>query len=66
MLLKSQKGSGVAKGLLSREGAHFLGWDMNMENEGLQAVILSCHLSMSFMFSVRPYPRLGFPCQGGV
>ena len=29
------KGSGVSKGLLSREGAHFLVWDMHVGNEGL-------------------------------
>jgi hypothetical protein len=29
------KGSGAAEGLLSREGAHFLGWDMHVRNEEL-------------------------------
>jgi hypothetical protein len=32
---EARKGSGETKGLLSREGAHFLGWDMNVGNEGL-------------------------------
>ena len=31
LLLNPQKGSGVAKGLLSREGAHFLGWKNHVE-----------------------------------
>jgi hypothetical protein len=35
MLLKPWKGSGAAEGLLSREGEHFLGWDMNVGNERL-------------------------------
>jgi hypothetical protein len=35
LLLKPWKGSGAAEGLLSREGAHFLGWDMHVGNEGL-------------------------------
>jgi hypothetical protein len=32
---EARKGSGVAEGLLSREGAHFMGWDMHVGNEGL-------------------------------
>jgi hypothetical protein len=32
---EAQKGSGVVEGLLSREGAHFLGWDKHMGNEGM-------------------------------
>jgi hypothetical protein len=32
---EAQKGSGAAEGLLSREGAHFLGWDKHVGNEGL-------------------------------
>jgi hypothetical protein len=35
LLLKPYKGSGVAKGMLSREGAHFPGWDKNVGNERL-------------------------------
>jgi len=35
LLLKPWKGSGAAEGLLSREGAHFLGWDKNVGNERL-------------------------------
>jgi hypothetical protein len=35
LLLKPRKGSGESKGLLSREGEHFLGWDMHVENERL-------------------------------
>jgi hypothetical protein len=35
LLLKPRKGSGVAEGLLRREGAHFLGWDRHVGNEGL-------------------------------
>jgi hypothetical protein len=35
LLLKPWKGSGANEGLLSIEGAHFLGWDMHVENEGL-------------------------------
>jgi hypothetical protein len=35
LLLKPWKGSGAAEGLLSREGAHFLGWDRHVGNEGL-------------------------------
>jgi hypothetical protein len=34
-IAEAQKGSGAAKGLLSREGAHFLGWDRHVGNEGL-------------------------------
>jgi hypothetical protein len=30
--------------LLRREGAHFLGWDKHVGNEGLQVVSLSWHL----------------------
>jgi hypothetical protein len=40
----SWKGSGAVEGLLSREGAHFLGWDMHVRNEGLWAISLSWHL----------------------
>jgi len=35
MLLKPRKGSGEAKGMLRREGAHFLGWDRHVGNERL-------------------------------
>ena len=35
LVVEAQKGNGVAKGLLSREGAQFLGWDMHVGNEGL-------------------------------
>jgi hypothetical protein len=35
LVAEARKGSGVAKGLLSREGAHFLGWDRHVGNEGL-------------------------------
>jgi hypothetical protein len=35
LLLKPWKGSGAAEGLLSREGAHFLGWDRHVGNERL-------------------------------
>jgi hypothetical protein len=34
-IVEAQKGSGVVEGLLSREEAHFLGWDMHVGNEGL-------------------------------
>jgi hypothetical protein len=34
-VVEARKGSGAAKGLLSREGAHFLGWDRHVGNEGL-------------------------------
>jgi hypothetical protein len=34
-VVEAWKGSGVVKGLLSREGAHFLGWDKHVGNEGL-------------------------------
>jgi hypothetical protein len=34
-IVESRKGSGAAEGLLSREGAHFLGWDKHVGNEGL-------------------------------
>ena len=34
-MLKPQKGSEAVEGLLSREMAHFLGWDEHVENEGL-------------------------------
>jgi hypothetical protein len=34
-VVEAQKGSGVAEGLLSRERAHFLGWDKHVGNEGL-------------------------------
>jgi hypothetical protein len=34
-IAKTQKGSGATEGLLSREGAHILGWDRHVENEGL-------------------------------
>ena len=32
---EAQKGSGAAEGLLSREGAHFLGWDRHVGSERL-------------------------------
>jgi hypothetical protein len=32
---EAYKRSGVAKGILSREGAHFLGWDRHVGKEGL-------------------------------
>jgi hypothetical protein len=35
ILLNLLKGSGAAEGLLSREGAHFLGWDKHVGNERL-------------------------------
>jgi hypothetical protein len=35
VVVEARKGSGAAKGLLSREGAHFLGWDRHVGNEGL-------------------------------
>jgi hypothetical protein len=34
-VVEARKGSGAAEGLLSREGAHFLGWDRHVGNEGL-------------------------------
>jgi hypothetical protein len=34
-IVEARKGSGVAEGLLRKEGAHFLGWDKNVGNEGL-------------------------------
>ena len=34
-VVEAQKGSGAVKGLLRREGAHFLGWDKHVGNEGL-------------------------------
>ena len=33
LLVKPWKGSGVDKVMLSKEGAHFLGWDMHVGNE---------------------------------
>jgi hypothetical protein len=35
LVVEAQKGSGATEGLLSKEGAHLLGWDMNLGNEGL-------------------------------
>jgi hypothetical protein len=35
LLLKPWKGSGVDEGISSREGAHSLGWDKHVGNEGL-------------------------------
>jgi len=35
LLLKPWKGSGAVEGLLSREGAHFMGWENNVGNERL-------------------------------
>jgi hypothetical protein len=35
LVAEAWKGSGAAEGLLSREGAHFLGWDKHVGNEGL-------------------------------
>jgi hypothetical protein len=32
---EAEKGSGATKGLLSREGEHFLGWDRNVGTTGL-------------------------------
>jgi hypothetical protein len=43
-VVEARKGSGVVKGLLSREGAHFLGWNRDVENDGLWVVSLSGHL----------------------
>jgi hypothetical protein len=34
-VVEARKGSGAAKGLLKREGAHFLGWDRHVGNERL-------------------------------
>jgi hypothetical protein len=34
-IVEAPKGSGAVEGLLSREGAHFLRWDMHVGNEGL-------------------------------
>jgi hypothetical protein len=34
-VVEAQKGSGEAKGLLSRGEAHFRGWDRHVGNEGL-------------------------------
>jgi hypothetical protein len=34
-VVEALKGSGAVEGLLSREGAHFLGWDRHVGNEGL-------------------------------
>jgi hypothetical protein len=34
-VVEAQKGSGAVEGLLSREGAHLMGWDMHVGNEGL-------------------------------
>ena len=34
-IVEARKGSGVVEGLLSREGAHFLGWDRHVGNERL-------------------------------
>jgi hypothetical protein len=34
-VVEALRGSGVAEGMLSREGAHFLGWDKHVGNEGL-------------------------------
>jgi hypothetical protein len=40
-IAEAQKGIGATEGLLIREGAHFLGWDMHVGNEGMWAVSLS-------------------------
>jgi hypothetical protein len=34
-VVETRKGSGAGEGLLSREEAHFLGWDRHVGNEGL-------------------------------
>jgi hypothetical protein len=34
-VVEARKGSGVVEGLLSREGAHFLGWDIHVGNEAM-------------------------------
>jgi hypothetical protein len=34
-IAEAQNGSGAVKGLLRREGEHFLGWDRHVGNEGL-------------------------------
>jgi hypothetical protein len=34
-VIESRKEIGSAKGLLNREGAHFMGWDKQVGNEGL-------------------------------
>jgi hypothetical protein len=41
LLLKLWKGSGAVKGLLSKEGAHSLGWDRHVGNERLDAISVS-------------------------
>jgi hypothetical protein len=43
-VVEARKGSGVAEGLLSGEGEHFLGWDMHVGNEGMYAISLIWHL----------------------
>jgi hypothetical protein len=35
LVVEARKGTGAIKGLLSREGAHFLGWDRHVGNEGM-------------------------------
>jgi hypothetical protein len=40
LLLKPRKGSGAAEGLLSREGAHFLGWYKLWEMKGCGVELL--------------------------
>jgi hypothetical protein len=34
-VVEAQKGSATVEGMLSKEGAHFLGWDKHVGNEGL-------------------------------
>jgi hypothetical protein len=35
IVAEARKESGAVEGMMSREGAHFLGWDRHVGNEGL-------------------------------
>ena len=35
LVAEARKGSGAAEGLLSKDGAHFMGWEMHVGNKGL-------------------------------
>jgi hypothetical protein len=40
LVVKARKGSGIAEGLLSKEGVHFLGWDRLRGMRGCEVELL--------------------------
>jgi hypothetical protein len=49
-IVESWKGSGIVKGLLSREGVHFLGWDRLRGMRGCEVELLLELVPWAFPF----------------